>query len=78
MLTWYVNCHNILISSLAIQSEDHGLAGGVGAGVAVLIIIIVIVFAITVITVVAIKFHLKAKCPSKSDMLINLTIIFYL
>ena len=61
----------MLVSSLAIQSEDHGLAGGVGAGVAVLIVIIVVVIAVTVIIVVAIKFHLKPKCSSKTKMLIN-------
>ena len=76
MLVWYVYVnHHILVSSLAIQSEDHGLAGGVGAGAAVLIVIIVVVVAVTVIIVVAIKFHSKAKCSSKSEMLINSTII---
>lgn len=61
-----------LFSSLAVQSEDHGIAGGVGASVAVLIVIIVIVIAVTVIMVLAIKFHLKTKCSSKLQVLINI------
>ena len=67
-----IHYNNILVSFLAMQPEDHGLAGGVGAGVAVLIVIVVLVIAVTVIIVMAIKFHSKAKCSSKFEMLISI------
>ena len=51
--------------SLATQSADQALAGGVGGGLAALAIISVMVIVVIIMIVLAIRFHSKAKCSGQ-------------